>query len=283
MVTSSRDVLPSRHCVRCGYDLHGLSSRHRCPECDVPVYASNRRRNLHFADPRWLRGLRTGLTLLMSSLGLLAGQWVLWFVIFLGEYNTRGAPYVAELLIGPFAGLSLTCAVAGLTGALFAFRRDPADREPRRLLDARSVSTALAIGAGVSGALLCVPRLFGGFAGPFVLVILALCLGVLSISAIRVFAALAQRAPVRVSIGPRALAVLVAGTEFAAFLYLVGLTMTNRTPAVGHCVATLLVVLLIAIPTSAVFYVRFLWRVLHCIRAALAAQSRLRMDSVRGG
>jgi hypothetical protein len=261
-------------CVRCGYDLRGLELEHPCPECGVPVRASASQENLRYAAPHWLRSLRTGLTLLLVSMGLLAGMWGAWCVLGLIEVRLRGTAPVADAFVQPTLGLSLACAVAGVVGALLAFRRDPGDRRLRRGPTSRSISVILAATSGVVGVLALVPGLLIGRAGPSLLIVLLLCLSGLSISAIPTLATLARRSPARKPTTPRALAILVAGTELLAFIYALGLALLPRASFGGCCGAMFFMTLVIAIPASTLFYLQFLWRALCAVRAALKAQNR---------
>lgn len=88
-------------CGRCGYDLVGLKFDQACPECGLLISASASRGDLQYAATWWLRSLRTGLTLLLASLGSLAAMWVLLFVLVLAEINVRGEATVADALFRP--------------------------------------------------------------------------------------------------------------------------------------------------------------------------------------
>ncbi|MBN1514655.1 MAG: hypothetical protein JXB13_21750 [Phycisphaerae bacterium] len=52
-------------CVACGYNLRGLESGGRCPECATPVAQSLQGHLLRFADRRWFRRIRIGVALLI--------------------------------------------------------------------------------------------------------------------------------------------------------------------------------------------------------------------------
>ncbi|MFW6038854.1 MAG: hypothetical protein ACOC9P_00065, partial [bacterium] len=56
------DDLP---CIRCGYDLRGLTADTSCPECGAPVAWSLRHAKPCFADPRWLNRVYWGLLLMV--------------------------------------------------------------------------------------------------------------------------------------------------------------------------------------------------------------------------
>ena len=54
-------------CRACGYNLRGLVEIGRCPECGRPVAESLERAELRHSDPAWLRGMVTGLTILLRA------------------------------------------------------------------------------------------------------------------------------------------------------------------------------------------------------------------------
>ncbi|MBN1512008.1 MAG: hypothetical protein JXB13_08335 [Phycisphaerae bacterium] len=54
-------------CGTCGYNLRGLSPDGRCPECGHPIEESRYDPRLAAADPRWLRAIRRGFTILLVS------------------------------------------------------------------------------------------------------------------------------------------------------------------------------------------------------------------------
>ncbi|HOW69146.1 MAG TPA: hypothetical protein PKY77_00980 [Phycisphaerae bacterium] len=57
-------------CVACGYNLRTLALDSVCPECAAPVWKSLRRDDLRFADARWLRTIRLGLSLAATACAL---------------------------------------------------------------------------------------------------------------------------------------------------------------------------------------------------------------------
>ncbi|XVJ60938.1 MAG: hypothetical protein HEQ23_16730 [Tepidisphaera sp.] len=68
---SADTVVASPHpqpCFRCFYDLRGVPMLSPCPECGLPVADSLRTLKLHFADPRYLERLRSGLRLVRRSI-----------------------------------------------------------------------------------------------------------------------------------------------------------------------------------------------------------------------
>lgn len=70
---SIEPVSPGISCISCGYDLRGLSSDSRCPECAEPIENSLKPNLLRFADPERLtliaRGARRiGINLLLYAI-----------------------------------------------------------------------------------------------------------------------------------------------------------------------------------------------------------------------
>lgn len=57
-------------CRRCGYNLRGLNSQGRCPECSTPVGLSIQGDLLRYSDPDWLDKLRSGGAFLYWGMGL---------------------------------------------------------------------------------------------------------------------------------------------------------------------------------------------------------------------
>jgi hypothetical protein len=64
-------------CVRCGYDLRGLTPQHQCPECGAEVLQSLSGDMLRFADAGWLIRLRGGLKVLIVGDAINLGYFLL--------------------------------------------------------------------------------------------------------------------------------------------------------------------------------------------------------------
>ncbi len=60
-------ILRDMTCGTCGYNLRGLSPDGRCPECGHPIEESRYDPRLAAADPRWLRAIHRGFTILLVS------------------------------------------------------------------------------------------------------------------------------------------------------------------------------------------------------------------------
>lgn len=61
-------------CIRCGYNLRGLTAVGRCPECGEATEISMRGRNLAAADQSWIRSLVFGAALAGASPIMLMGM-----------------------------------------------------------------------------------------------------------------------------------------------------------------------------------------------------------------
>lgn len=140
-------------CSRCAYNLRGLTSDMRCPECGTPIAQSLYGNWLRFADPEWLKKLQLGAALKLW--GLLVSV-VLTFLVgfFIGLLGAMGIAFPALMigaeLIGGLLSLVATfcitapeptvgksedpvnlrkairvCAVAGLLGGLLSESRTP--------------------------------------------------------------------------------------------------------------------------------------------------------------
>ncbi|MCH8853082.1 MAG: hypothetical protein IID41_10580 [Planctomycetes bacterium] len=68
-------------CVHCGYNLRGLTKRHRCPECGTPAGFSVEGDLLKYAPIPWIRTVRNGLAMFVWSIGIhllsIVSSWVM--------------------------------------------------------------------------------------------------------------------------------------------------------------------------------------------------------------
>src|SRR5512134_1124043 len=69
----SAEIKEDLPCVTCGYNLRGLTGKHRCPECGTPAGFSRAGDLLQYAPIPWLRTVRNGLAMLLWSLGASLG------------------------------------------------------------------------------------------------------------------------------------------------------------------------------------------------------------------
>ncbi len=61
-------IAEDKICIDCGYNLRGLKTDGRCPECGGEVAASLRGHELHHASLPWLRSVRRGFRLMRNAL-----------------------------------------------------------------------------------------------------------------------------------------------------------------------------------------------------------------------
>lgn len=128
-------------CVRCGYNLRGLPSDGKCPECGTPIGRSHRGNILAAADSSWLAGLCRGLMLVVAAVGIhIAG-------IVLGIGGFFGIAELAdreEMIEAVHLGVS---AVLLFSGVLFLTRLDPRLTLAENPVVLRKVSRGIAAAA----------------------------------------------------------------------------------------------------------------------------------------
>ena len=180
--TQAATLVADVPCVKCDYNLRGLSADGRCPECGEAVVSSLRPDRLMFADRTWLTRIARGLTmiyiavpavpflvLLVAVTGTLLAAFVLGPV--LSFWSDVGTSMIVGMLVGLLAGLStLVLGVFYSTAAEPQQSRGQLRRRTRwvvRILAVLFVSTLMAaVALGMTNRL--VPRLGWVLnAGPF--------------------------------------------------------------------------------------------------------------------
>ena len=143
-------------CSRCGYNLSGLASDTRCPECGIAVWCSEAGDRLAAADGTWLQHIARGQRKILTAAILV----IVVHVVFI---------FSAELLrswLSPLAfDISLPLARLGaqtwlLVGVLELTRRDP-----RLTLTEPGLNVRLFVRAGAVLAL-CLAPVSGGILSP---------------------------------------------------------------------------------------------------------------------
>jgi hypothetical protein len=131
----SEEVRIEVACRRCAYNLRGLMSDGRCPECGTPVGLSLQGDLLRYADPAWLETLAGGLSLMLyGMLTVIAGGVA-------GNLLAGFTHPVAEHL------LTLAGELVGVWGAVLFTRPDPSGLGEERYTNARRViRICLAVG-----------------------------------------------------------------------------------------------------------------------------------------
>lgn len=132
--TDSHTVDQDVTCIECGYNLRMLRVDARCPECGKEVLDSVRPDDLRFADTKWLKRVRGGVTNLLLAVGT--------FVIMV-LYEIVGSPpviFLEKFLLAASIGGSIFCLVMGVTGVLRASALDPHPRTPRGVRIANKIA-----------------------------------------------------------------------------------------------------------------------------------------------
>lgn len=119
-------IAEDKICIDCGYNLRGLKTDGRCPECGGEVAASLRGHELHYASLAWLRTVRRGFCLMKWAiiLSLLAIIVVIIIeTVWEGTHPGKPLPPTVSFIM---AGASLTfTSLLALYGLMLATRAEP--------------------------------------------------------------------------------------------------------------------------------------------------------------
>jgi hypothetical protein len=107
-------VLADTPCRKCQYNLRGLSTDGRCPECGTAVGLSIRGDLLRYSDPAWVATLRAGVRCMLWAIVISIGGAVLGRVV----TGMTGSRVIAAIL--PLGGTALS-----LVGAWLLTTPDP--------------------------------------------------------------------------------------------------------------------------------------------------------------
>src|SRR5689334_8003695 len=64
-------IAPNTPCRSCGYDLYGLPTDGRCPECGTLVALSTGSDYLRYSNPKWVRRLFVGVRLIIWGIAIM--------------------------------------------------------------------------------------------------------------------------------------------------------------------------------------------------------------------
>jgi MFS family permease len=189
-------------CLKCAYNLRSLRIDGNCPECGSPVSRSVRGDLLQFADPRWVKGLANGATLLLAAAvsaiaailcGLIGGQLFDPYGEWLGLF---GALAVTLAAIGAMAVPLLALGgLVRLTASEPRISLRPEGLSPRRACHYSLVAVIPLVGFGV------IMVALGGRVSPpwagisMLMATLTVLFGALPVSLLRHLATLFRRVP----------------------------------------------------------------------------------------
>ena len=133
------EITEDTECLACGYNLRGLRTDGRCPECGTAIGRSIHGNFLKFANPQWVRRLATGMKLILWGLLINIIVGILGAVL----ANALGMPLAVLGLISLLAGL------VGLAGTWMLTSPDPSQLDEGWELNARQlIRITMLIGLG---------------------------------------------------------------------------------------------------------------------------------------
>ena len=119
-------IAEDKICIDCGYNLRGLRTDGRCPECGGQVAASLRGHELHYASLPWLRSVRRGFHMMKRAILLSLLAVVLGIVIEEGWealHPGRSFPAVASTIV--FGVMLTLTSLLALYGFVLATGAEP--------------------------------------------------------------------------------------------------------------------------------------------------------------
>ncbi len=69
VLTPPSVIHEDRSCIKCGYDINGLPSEGKCPECGTDVATTIKEPLLRYLGPSRMSGIQTGLQFMLAGLG----------------------------------------------------------------------------------------------------------------------------------------------------------------------------------------------------------------------
>lgn len=105
-------------CHHCGYNLTGLQSDHRCPECGAPIAVSLAENTIVVTDPYWVKRISRGAKLMIEVPMATGLPFLLFGLVWLVPEKYRRIPALIALGI---VGLSLMIAFAAAVFGIWLF------------------------------------------------------------------------------------------------------------------------------------------------------------------
>ncbi len=152
---ASTTVDEERTCIRCGYQLQGLSRRGFCPECGAPVERSMGASLLQFADPAWVTRLCGGVRLMVASVMIKLAGIVLLIVMIQHPWGPVGGIKLARLI-------TIAAMVLGVFSLWLITSPDPAAKREESPLSLRNIVLACAMAACAGQSAQMLDAAFGG-------------------------------------------------------------------------------------------------------------------------
>lgn len=126
-------------CLRCGYNLRGLTTAGACPECGLQIERTLHGRYLCYSTPEFIRSLSLGIGLLMIAMHMLLPNGLVMFVLYIAAPSDSVTPlgrfaYVLTYVIA----ISLT-AVFYVIGSWLLLEPDPQCAAVERRISARRI------------------------------------------------------------------------------------------------------------------------------------------------
>lgn len=136
-------------CIHCGYNLRGLASDGRCPECGTPVQFSSQGNLLCYSDPEWVQRLLWGVRLALWTILL----WVFLAVAggIAGVFASLTGPTLLRFVPLVTLALQIGGGVVGLASLFLVTSQEPRISLTEDPVTLRKVLRTLAVVGFASG------------------------------------------------------------------------------------------------------------------------------------